>query len=205
MIPSGDAEPRAATDRPAALDEQAIVAAALDIIAERGVQGLSMRVLSERLGVALGATYRHVPNKHELLRLVAAELYARIKPADDCADEFDQAKRVMIQIHDMLAAYPGMAAHIAQNVPEFTSARVANLITGPLRAAGLSRAEADRIIFALVLLNAGHMLFRVPAALEDQAAAAFEEGVDLILRGARSLERQPESDRPAREQMSSST
>jgi AcrR family transcriptional regulator len=190
MIPSGDRESRAATDRPAGLDEQAVVTTALDIIGERGVQGLSMRLLSQRLGVALGATYRHVPNKRELLRLVAADLYARIKPADDESDEFEQAKRVMIQIHDLLAAYPGMAAHIAENVPEFTSARVASLITGPLRAAGLSQAEADRITFALVLLNAGHMLFRVPAELADEAAAAFEEGVDLILNGARFRERQ---------------
>jgi AcrR family transcriptional regulator len=149
------------------------------------VPGLSMRVLSQRLGVSLGATYRHVPNKNELLRLVAADLYARIKPADDCADEFEQAKRVMLQIHDLLAAYPGMAAHIAENVPEFYSASVAGLISDPLQAAGLSRTEADRIVFALVLLNAGHMLFHVPAELEDEAAAAFEEGVDLILSGAR--------------------
>jgi AcrR family transcriptional regulator len=202
MTRSGDVErpgaaltqhagPGAAADRPAGLDKRAIVAAALDIIAEHGVQGLSMRLLSQRLGVALGATYRHVPNKHELLRLVAAELYASVKPADGSdGDKFEQAKRVMIQVHDVLAAYPGMAAHIAQNVPEFTSARVASLITGPLRAAGLSQGEADRITFALVLLNAGHMLFHVPASLEDEAAAAFEDGVDLILRGARSRKRQ---------------
>jgi hypothetical protein len=35
-----------------------------------------------------------------------------------------------------------------------------------------------------VLLNAGHMLFQVPPELAGQAAAAFEEGVDLILKGA---------------------
>jgi TetR/AcrR family tetracycline transcriptional repressor len=185
MSPSVDEQPPTAADRSAGLDERAIVSAALKIIAERGVPGLSMRVLSQRLGVSLGATYRHVPNKNELLRLVAADLYARIKPADDCADEFEQAKRVMLQIHGLLAAYPGMAAHIAENVPEFYSASVAGLISDPLQAAGLSRTEADRIVFALVLLNAGHMLFRVPAELEDEAAAAFEEGVDLILSGAR--------------------
>jgi TetR/AcrR family transcriptional regulator, tetracycline repressor protein len=185
MSASGDGQLPAASDRSPGLDKNAIVSAALDIIAERGVPGLSMRLLSERLGVSLGATYRHVPNKNELLRLVAADLYARVKPADDCTDEFEQAKRVMLQIHDLLAAYQGMAAHIAQNVPEFYSRSVASLISDPLQAAGLSRAEADRIVFALVLLNAGHMLFQVPAELSDQAAAAFEAGVDLILRGAR--------------------
>jgi AcrR family transcriptional regulator len=185
MSAPGDEQPAAAADRAPGLDKDAIVAAALDIIAERGVAGLSMRLLSQRLGVALGATYRHVPNKDVLLRLVAAELYAQIRPADDTdGDEFDQAKHVMLQIHDVLGAYPGMAAHIAQNVPEFTSERLTSLITDPLQAAGLSAGEAARIVFTLILLNAGHMLIRVPAGLEDEAAAAFEEGVDLILRGA---------------------
>jgi AcrR family transcriptional regulator len=185
MSAPGDEQPAAAADRAPGLDKDAIVAAALDIIAERGVAGLSMRVLSQRLGVALGATYRHVPNKDQLLRLVAADLYARVEPADDTdGDEFDQAKHVMLQIHDLLASYPGMAAHIAQNIPEFTSEHLARLITDPLQAAGLSADEAARIVFTLILLNAGHMLIRVPAGLEDGAAAAFEEGVDLILRGA---------------------
>jgi AcrR family transcriptional regulator len=185
MSASGDGQPPAGYDRSTGLDKDIIVSAALDIIAERGVQGLSMRLLSQRLGVSLGATYRHLDNKNELLRLVAADLYARITPADRAVgDEFEQAKHVMLQIHDLLAAYPGMAAHIAQNLPEFTSVRLASLITDPLQAAGLSAAEAGRIVFTLILLNAGHMLIRVPAGLEDEAAAAFEEGVDLILRGA---------------------
>ncbi len=185
MSAPGDEQPVAAADRAPGLDKDAIVAAALEIIAERGVAGLSMRVLSQRLGVALGATYRHVPNKEELLRLVAAYLYAQIRPADDTdGDGFDQAKDVMLQIHDVLAAYPGMAAHIAQNIPEFASEHLARLITDPLQAAGLTADEAARIVFTLILLNAGHMLIRVPAGLEDEAAAAFEEGVDLILRGA---------------------
>ena len=185
MSASGDEQPTAAPDRSLGLDKQSIVSAALDIIAERGVAGLSMRLLSQRLGVSLGATYRHVPNKDDLLRLVAADLYGRITPADDTeGDGFDQAKHVMLQIHDVLAAYPGMAAHIAQNIPEFTSERLAGLITNPLQAAGLSADEAGRIVFTLILLNAGHMLIRVPAGLEDEASAAFEEGVDLILRGA---------------------
>jgi AcrR family transcriptional regulator len=185
MSASGDGQAPAASDRSTGLGKDTIVSAALDIIAERGVQGLSMRLLSQRLGVSLGATYRHVANKDELLRLVAADLYAQIRPADETdGDEFGQAKHVMLQIHDVLAAYPGMAAHIAQNVPEFTSERLASLITNPLQEAGLSADEAGRIVFTLILLNAGHMLIRVPAGLEGEAAAAFEEGVDLILRGA---------------------
>jgi AcrR family transcriptional regulator len=168
-----------------ALSKPIIVAAAIEIIAERGVEGLSMRHLSERLGVALGATYKHVPDKHTLLRLVAEVLYARIEPADDVVDEFEQAKSVMLQVHEVLAAHPGMAEYIAQHVPEFSSVNVAKLITGPLCAGGLSPAEANRITLALVLLNGGHMLMRMPVELQQEAADAFEDGVDLIVRGAR--------------------
>jgi AcrR family transcriptional regulator len=169
-----------------ALSERIIVTTALEIIAERGVDGLSMRLLSERLGVALGATYKHVPNKHALLQMAAEALYARIEPAADDIDEFEQAKSVMLQVHEVLAAHPGMAEYIAQHVPEFSSVNVVKLITGPLCAAGLSPDEANRITLVLVLLNGGHMLVRMPQELEKEAAEAFEDGVDLILRGAQS-------------------
>jgi len=123
--------------------------------------------------------------KETWLRLVLVQAgLPRPRTQIPVCDEFGQAKHVMLQIHDVLAAYPGMAAHIAQNVPEFASERLTSLITDPLQAAGLSADEAARIVFTLILLNAGHMLIRVPAGLEDEAAAAFAEGVDLILRGA---------------------
>lgn len=173
------------SERSSGLNQRVIVAAALDIIAERGVDGLSMRLLSERLGVSLGATYRHVPDKHQLLRLVVVDLYARVQPPQAAADEFEQVKLVVVEIHDILAAYPGVAAYMGEHVASFISAQLAGLITEPLCAVGLPSAEANRIMFALVLLIAGHLLFRQPAGLEREAAAAFEEGVDLMLASAK--------------------
>src|ERR1700735_5755608 len=99
MSASGDEQPTAAPDRSLGLDKQSIVSAALDIIAERGVAGLSMRLLSQRLGVSLGATYRHVPNKDDLLRLVAADLYGRITPAGDTeGGGVDHAQRGLLRV-----------------------------------------------------------------------------------------------------------
>ena len=62
------------------MTEAMIVRAALEIIEECGVDGLTMRPLSARLDVALGATYHRVPNKHALLVLVAKDLYSRGAP-----------------------------------------------------------------------------------------------------------------------------
>jgi AcrR family transcriptional regulator len=62
---STQAEPR--------LTEAEIVRAAEGIIEESGVEGLTVRRLSARLGVASGATYHCVPTKHALLVLVARD------------------------------------------------------------------------------------------------------------------------------------
>lgn len=166
------------------------MAAAIEIIGKRGVEGLSMRRLSERLRVTLGATYKHVPHKHALLKLVAQELYSRIEPPSRSEDEFDQARLVMREVHDTLSAFPGMAAYIAQHIPEFSSVDLAALIIDPLKDAGLSDAEARRVTLALILINGGHMLTAVPPSMEGEMAAALDLGVDFILAGARAAVKQ---------------
>jgi AcrR family transcriptional regulator len=179
--PSG----RGVTDAPTELSEQSIVAAAIDIIAEAGVEGLSMRLLSTRLGVALGATYTYVPDKHSLLQRVAQELYAGVHDPHADADAFEQVKSVVLEVNRVLGTHPGMAAYMGQHVEDFGSVTLVKKITEPLCAAGLSRAEADQITLALVFLNGGHLLVRMPAHLQEEATTAFKEGVDLILAGAR--------------------
>jgi AcrR family transcriptional regulator len=43
-----------------------VVAGALTLIAQEGVEALTMRALSARLGVVPGALYRHVRSKEQL-------------------------------------------------------------------------------------------------------------------------------------------
>jgi AcrR family transcriptional regulator len=50
--------------------EAAIVDAARDLMAERGLQGLSMRAVAERVGVSATAIYRYFENKDALVRRV---------------------------------------------------------------------------------------------------------------------------------------
>ena len=173
------------------LSEATIVAAALDILAERGVAGLTMRDLSTRLGVALGATYNHVRSKHDLLKLVAQELYTRIEAGPADADGFARARAVMLDVHRLLDSYPGMAAYMGQHLTEFSSPSVAKLVVGSLCEAGLSSSEAQRVTLALVLLTAGDLLlhFDPDDPATDAEAGGFDAypaAVDLLLDGARS-------------------
>ncbi|MBP2471382.1 AcrR family transcriptional regulator [Crossiella equi] len=60
--------------RPARLSKQAIVAAAVAIVAEEGLAGVSMRRVAERLACSPMALYRHVRDKDELVALVREHL-----------------------------------------------------------------------------------------------------------------------------------
>ena len=56
---------------------QALLAAAKEIIAEAGIENLSLRKLAERAGVSRTAPYHHFSGKNDLLCAIAAEGFRR--------------------------------------------------------------------------------------------------------------------------------
>jgi AcrR family transcriptional regulator len=60
------------------LTRERVVAEALAVIAEDGVQALTMRSLAGRLGVVPGAVYRHIRNKQQLQDLLLDGVLAEI-------------------------------------------------------------------------------------------------------------------------------
>jgi TetR/AcrR family tetracycline transcriptional repressor len=62
---------------PKRTDLPAIVAAAIEVLNERGLDGLSMYAIAARIGVRQPALYHHVGDKEELLAAVAAEVLDR--------------------------------------------------------------------------------------------------------------------------------
>ncbi len=63
-----------------------ILDAALAIADERGLDGVSMRAVAERVGVTPMALYRHVGGKAELLDDMAGHLLSALLPPDDGQD-----------------------------------------------------------------------------------------------------------------------
>jgi AcrR family transcriptional regulator len=166
------------------LTEEAIVATALQIIEERGVDGLTMRYLSERLGVALGATYRHVPNKHALLRLVSHDLSKRVDAAVTTEpDGLGKTRSLLIAFRDIISRYPGMASYIADHLGELAFPELLNDITDDLLTAGLSQDGARLATLTLFFYTAGAMLTSLPGETAKQASESFAAGLDIVLRG----------------------
>jgi AcrR family transcriptional regulator len=63
---------------PGGLTKAAIVQAALDLLDEAGMDGLTVRALASRLGVQAPALYWHVRNKQALLDEMATQIWRQI-------------------------------------------------------------------------------------------------------------------------------
>ena len=75
-VPYRDARPA----RRRTLDRDAVVAAALRVLDEVGLDELTMRRLADRLGVKAASLYHHVRDKDELLVLVADAIAGEMEP-----------------------------------------------------------------------------------------------------------------------------
>src|ERR1700722_3759894 len=169
------------------LSEVLIVEAAKGLLAESGVDGLTMRALSDRLGGALGATHRHGPNKPALLQLGARALYNDVCQVEDETDPLARVKAVILEVRRLFACYPGMAAYVSAHVSDFQSPAVTTMLLDPLLEAGLAPHEAEALVLDPVLLTAGALLVKPDPAIEIQVESAFEHGIDLLLAGALAL------------------
>jgi AcrR family transcriptional regulator len=186
------------------LGEADIVDAALELLAEVGVERLSMRLLSARLDVAVGATYRHVPSKEGLLERCALRIHQNVAESvpRDGRDPLTWVRDVILKLQDVLAGYPGMAPYLlthASPVPhELDSA-----VLDALLAAGLSDGEADAARQVLFFYSAGVMLTDYQRMLSSAGISdprsALTAGLELILRGARGADTHPSKGGPPRQ------
>jgi TetR/AcrR family tetracycline transcriptional repressor len=187
--PTVSAEPTDLSVR-GVMTEDMIVRAALGIIEEYGVDGLTMRLLSARLDVALGATYHRVPNKHALLVLVAKDLYSRVEfPATDVGDWKTQVHSVLLSVVDVLSGYPGMAAYISRHMDDMAPVDVAETLQRTLFDAGFDQAGVDTALSTLFFYVAGTLVGGFTSepspfdASREQVRDQFARGLDVVLRG----------------------
>lgn len=79
-------------------DKTAVVAAAMRVLAEGGLPGLSMRRIADALEVQVSALYWHFPNKQSLLAAVSAQIVGEGAASDDL-DAVGRALRDRLLAH----------------------------------------------------------------------------------------------------------
>jgi AcrR family transcriptional regulator len=186
----------------AVLSDREIVRAARELVAEVGVDGLTMRRLSAKLGVALGATYHHVPTRRDLLLLLAHDLYDDVAVPKEGTWDY-RIKKLMVDIAEIVGRYPGMAAFMNANAADSTPVELNHALIEILRKAGFSHRDVNAVMAALFFYVTGMSSGSLNATSLSTLTGAdirhlFEDGLDILLAGAKVRLEANESARPSR-------
>jgi AcrR family transcriptional regulator len=148
--------------RRTALSVEGIVAAAIAVLDETGVSGLSMRAVAQQLGTGAASLYAHVSGKEELLELVFDQLVGHVAlPEPDPARWREQMHQMFGDLRQILLSHRDVALAGLGRVPTSPNVlRAGEVVVAVMRAGGLS----DRVL-ALGLDQL--MLFVSASAFED--------------------------------------
>jgi AcrR family transcriptional regulator len=148
------------------LTQEAIVEAALRVLAKEGADKLSMRRVAEELGTGPASLYWHVASKDDLVNLLVDRVASEVQvPEPDPEHWQEQLKKWMLQARRVFKRYPGVAALTLGRVPVGpTLVRWTEWLLALLRGAGMP----DRI--AAYAGDLGGLYL---------GATAYEEGMPL--------------------------
>jgi AcrR family transcriptional regulator len=146
------------------LSLDAIVAAAIAVLDEAGVSGLSMRQVAERLGTGAASLYGYVSGREELLELVFDELVGQVPlPTPDPLRWREQVFDMLRGLRDVLMAHRDAALAGLGRIPTSPKTLAASeVLVATLRLGGIT----DRV----VALGLDQLVLYV-------TAFAFEDGL----------------------------
>jgi AcrR family transcriptional regulator len=127
------------------------------LVAEEGLDALSLRNVAARLGVTPMAMYRHIADADSLRHDVVRRLAARLPHPDLAGSPADAYRSWSSETRVALAALPGFARHLMTHwfeVPEVLVI-VEDLLAVALRAgrAGFEAVAAANAVFTFVLMR----------------------------------------------------
>ncbi|MFD8196427.1 TetR/AcrR family transcriptional regulator [Streptomyces wuyuanensis] len=169
-IPSVWAHPKRRKREQPALSRDQIVAEALHLLDEEGVEALSMRRLGARLNAGATSFYSHVANKDELIELVVDEVYGEITIADphDGTDPAlgagphdawrGPAMRCARSLRSAILRHPWMASVLGAVGVSYLGPNMMRLseeLLGIFRKAGFPADEADLAMTTLIAYVTG--------------------------------------------------
>jgi AcrR family transcriptional regulator len=157
------------------LSRERILAAALELVDERGVEALSMRRLGQALGYEAMSLYNHVSNKDDLLDGILDLVLAEMKPPDEHGG-LAAIRTSSLAAHEALKRHP-WAAGMLMGSSRIRPGRIEfmNALLGALRNAGFSAETTyhayhvlDAHIIGFSLWQASHG--QIPAEVDDVRA-----------------------------------
>jgi AcrR family transcriptional regulator len=127
------------------ITQELIVDTALAVLAEEGLEAVTMRRVAQGLATGPASLYAHVNNKEELHELMADRVVGEVElPEVDPSKWREQLKALLLAQFGALVRYPGIARVVmAIMIPAGPNLlRLAEAILQLLRASGLSERHA---------------------------------------------------------------
>ena len=173
-----------------------VLQAAIELLDEVGLDGLTMRVLAARLGVRAGALYRHYPSKHALLDAMVEHL---VTPPSDAvprpaAPWDEQLRALAVHTRDLMLSHRDGARLLSTfHNPGAEAVAFYHRLIAALAAAGVPANTAAVAVDTVLAYVNGY-------TTEEQARAsgpgartrqdrdrAFRDGLELIIAGVTSV------------------
>jgi TetR/AcrR family transcriptional regulator, tetracycline repressor protein len=152
------------------LSRAAVVDAALDLLDDVGLDGLTTRRLADRLGVKSASLYYHVRDKGQLLDLIAERIAAEIEIPDPALPWRTRLDTMLTSLRQVLLAHRDSAVIMAERTPRGPAwLAVSDAAVRALLDAGRSPEEAAALIGVLVGYVTGYVLDSGPWTEQELA------------------------------------
>ena len=166
------------------LDAKVIVAAGLKIARKR-VSDLTMRAVSDELQVSVGALYKHVAGRDDLLALVVEEILGQAPPiTPDTNDGWLALRAHVLGIQALMDRYPGLDDAVIAYSP--TSPKANELRSqgmAALQLEGLTLEEAHKVYRAVSWLWLGSRTALEGRPRRQTDIDTFAESLDILIWG----------------------
>jgi AcrR family transcriptional regulator len=139
--------------RPALVNTQAILRAAIEI----GLDGVTLKQVADRLGVAVPTLYRHVRNRDELVRLAAFQItLARVMPHKPGAHWSELARQYAESLYESFLAEPQLIGELLKGrLGPHAEVDVLEQFLAALDPHGFSLEEGARLFHAIGMVTIG--------------------------------------------------
>lgn len=151
-----------------------IVGAAREVLAEKGLEGLTIRAVATRLGAGPMALYTHVASKDELLDLVLDGLLGELVTGDDPNRPWDEVVTdAALRLLAHLRAHPwAVTALFARPDPGRGATAAGELYLAAALRGGLDARQAVELFTGLLAFVYGAAGFLAPSARGDSQSRA---------------------------------
>jgi AcrR family transcriptional regulator len=145
----------------------------LRLIDEGGLDAATMRAVAGRLGVTPRALYRHVADKHDLLRGVAGRILGQVRLPSPALPSRVRIEAVVAELRRVMEDHP-------HAVPVFTRrgssaptevVAITDLVIGALLEAGVDGETAVRTFYALFNYTLGFVVLGADGTLDQTTSA----------------------------------